>query len=64
MWGGEVRWGNLREGDHLEDLGTDGRIILKWIFIKWDGVMGWIGLTLDRDRWLALVNSVMNPRVP
>jgi hypothetical protein len=25
-----VWWGNLRERDHLEDLGEDGRIIFKW----------------------------------
>jgi hypothetical protein len=24
--------GNLREGDHLEGPGLDGRIILKWIW--------------------------------
>jgi len=29
-------WGNLRERDHLEDPGLDGRIIFKWIFRKWD----------------------------
>ena len=25
-------WGNLREGDHLEDPGVDERIILIWVF--------------------------------
>ena len=30
-------WGNLEERKHLEDTGVDGRIILRWIFRKWDG---------------------------
>jgi hypothetical protein len=28
------------------------------------GVVDWIGLAKDRNRWRALVNSVMNLRVP
>jgi len=46
---GEERfwWGNLREIDHLEELGVDGRIILRWIFRKWDvgiwTVSNWLG---------------------
>ena len=32
--------GNLREGDHWRDPDVDGRIILRWIFRKWEGVVG------------------------
>ena len=42
--------GNLREGDHLEDRGVDGNIILKWILGKWVWGMDWINLDQDRDR--------------
>jgi hypothetical protein len=55
-----VWWGNLRERDHLEDLGVDGKVILRWIFRNLEGGMDWIDLAQDRDRWRALVNAVMN----
>jgi hypothetical protein len=54
----------------------DGKILLgrprrRWVDnIKidlgetgWDGV-DWIGLAQDRNRWRALVNSVLDLRVP
>ena len=36
-------WGNRREGDHWEDLGVDGWMILGWISGRWD-VGIWTGL--------------------
>jgi hypothetical protein len=31
--------------------------------IGWDG-MDWVDLSQDRDQWWALVNTIMNLRVP
>jgi hypothetical protein len=43
-----IRWGNLRERDHLQDPGIDRRMIVRWIFRKWDiGV--WTG-----SSWLRI----------
>ena len=58
-------WGNTGERDHLGDPGVAGSIILRWIFRKWDvRGMDCIELVQERDRWRALVNAVMNLRVP
>jgi len=57
--------GNLRERDNLRDPSLDGRLILRWIFRKWNvEYMDQIELAQDRDRWRALVNAVMILGVP
>jgi hypothetical protein len=59
------RWGNLRERNQLEEPVVEGRIILRWMFSKWDvGGMCWIELVQDRDKLWTLVNAVMTFRVP
>jgi len=44
--------GKLRERDHLGEPGIDGRIILRWIFRKWDMEV-WTG-----SRWLRIRTGV------
>jgi hypothetical protein len=57
-------WGNLKEKDHQENLGTDKSTILKWILKKWDWSMDRIDLSQDTDGWQANANEVMNLQVP
>jgi len=68
VYGGEERliqgfggWRNRIERDHLGDPGIDGRMNLQEMGC---GGMDWIELAQDRDRCRALVNVVMNLRVP
>jgi len=57
--------GNLRERDHWGDPDAVGRIILRWVFRKWEGVVGtgWSWLRIGTGGG-ALVSTVMNFRVP
>jgi hypothetical protein len=61
VWGrGKVHtgfWlGNLRKREQLENPGVDGRIILSWIFRKWD--MG----AWTSSMWLR-IGTVLRARV-
>jgi hypothetical protein len=53
--------GSQKVRDHWEDWVDNIKMDLREI--GWDG-MDWIVLTRDRDQWRALVNTVMNLRVP
>ena len=57
-------WGDLREGDNLEDLSVDWRMILKRIFKMWNEGMEWIDLAQYSDRWRDFVTAVMTLGVP
>jgi hypothetical protein len=76
-WAGHVaRMGKMRNAYRLlvgkpEGKRPLGRPSRRWVDnIRMDlgevgwGDVGWIGLAQDRNRWRAVVNSVLNLRVP
>jgi hypothetical protein len=59
------------DGDPTEGKRPLGRPRRRWVdYIRKDlgevgwGDVDWIGLAKDRNKWIALVNSVLNLRVP
>jgi hypothetical protein len=60
-----VWWGSQKERCHWGglDVGLEDNIKIGLRKIGWGG-MDWIYLAQDRDQWRALVNAVMNLRVP
>ncbi|PNF22799.1 hypothetical protein B7P43_G02532 [Cryptotermes secundus] len=55
IWSWRMRW-----AEHVARMGRRGMNVGE---IGWDG-MDWLDLAQDREQWRALVNTVMNLRVP
>jgi hypothetical protein len=71
-WAGLIaRMGEMRNAYRLlvgkpegrRPLGRPRRRWLDLVQARW-GDVDWIGLAQNRDRWRALVNSILNLRVP
>jgi hypothetical protein len=65
---GRILWNDLKHGKWKEPLGRPGRrwednIMMDLREIRF-GDVDWIHWVQDRDRWRALVSTVMNLRVP
>jgi hypothetical protein len=54
---------SLMENDNLKDQGVDGSMGSKWTLGRLVGGVEWIHLAQVSDRWRAVVNAVVNPRV-
>jgi len=51
----------LKRQYHLENIGIEGRIILKWNKETGYKDMDWVPLAQDRVQWQAIVNIVNEP---
>ena len=60
-WAGHVArtgfcYGDLRERDHLEDLGISSWLKLKWVFKKWNGKartgLLWLRIGTGGQHWI------------
>ena len=54
-------WGNLNQRDKLEDLGVDGRKMIKMDLKerRWQ-IVDWINMVQDKQKWWAVVIAVTN----
>jgi hypothetical protein len=59
-----IWWENGKERGHLEYLGVDEKDNIKITLRNRMGELDWIDLTEGRDKWRAVVSTVMNLRVP
>jgi hypothetical protein len=58
-------WDSQKERDNWEDQDAGGWTISKWMRDRmgWSEV-DWLDMAQDRDQWRALVNTILNLRVP
>jgi len=47
--------------DHLEDTGSEERLILKCVFKRQERSLDWVDVTQDTDKWRAVVLVVLVP---
>jgi hypothetical protein len=55
----KFRLESLKERDHSEGLDIDGKAVLSVPYGNRGESVDWIHFAEDRDRWRALVNTVM-----